>query len=156
MLTKASFEAAVGRAALISHKKNGNKWDALMHLLSKEGLRGYGAVASDFHNLRLRAAQLMAERWFPGFDKRAHPDTGLFVLKGDVASRDASDANFLHATVIAALGSARHRTGSTLQSVIVLRCDHNRFVPRVLLQPPSASPTVLASLYPNVPRATME
>jgi len=83
MLTKASFEAAVGRAALISHKKNGNKWDALMHLLSKEGLRGYGAVASDFHNLRLRAAQLMAERWFPGFDKRAHPDTGLFVLKGD-------------------------------------------------------------------------
>src|SRR5690242_20771723 len=103
MLTKASFEAAVGRAALTSHHKNGNKWDALMHLLSKEGVRGYGAVASDFHNLRLRAAQLMAERRFPGFDKQAHPDIGLFVLKGEIASRDVSDADFLNATVVSAL-----------------------------------------------------
>lgn len=154
-LTEDSLEPVVLQAALLSNRRDGHKWKGLMRLLSKVGLRGYGAVVDDLHNLGTRAAQLMAERRFPGFDKRAHPDIGFFVLTGKAASRDASDPDFLRGAVIPALVAELRRIGqSGLKSVIVFRSEAGHIVPRILLQSPSA-PTIVAKLYPHVPKATV-
>jgi len=154
LLTGDSLESVVLQAALLSNRKDGHKWKGLMHLLWEVGLRGYGAVVDDLHNLGTRAAQLMAERRFPGFDKRARPEIGVFVLTGEAASRDASDPDFLRGAVVPALVAELRRIGqSGLKSVIVFRSESGRVVPRILLQSPSA-PAIVAKLYPHVSKAT--